>query len=793
MNFHNYRYANFFTNLTISATLLILMLGLFIVAARAADEETSLTLVNATSVDICTVTAKDISTDEFFENILGAPLAPGESYVITGLEPQIVDLVALDCDGGIINASSETLVEGAFIWEITVFDDVTYALPEPPPTSPDQTWLVMLYVDADDELLEGSFLLDLNEAEMVGSSDQVHIVAQVDRFEGGFDGDGDWTTAKRFYLTQDNDINAFTSEELMDIGEVNMADPNTLADFVVTAVETYPADKYVLILSDHGSGWYGGFYDQTAPGDWITPLELEAVLAYVQGNTSLEQFELIGFDACLMSSLEIYTALAPYARYVVASEEVEPSLGWAYAGFLSDLVADPGMGGADLATSIVEHYIVDDVITTAVSADYIENLNQSITLSAVDLAAMPDLLAVFDELILAASQIDQSSVARARSYTQSYENTFAGMREIFGKNIPAPYLDLGHLAQVLAAEGRSAQLLEGSSRLLAILDQAVVAEKHGPQRPGSTGISLYFPNSTLYGAYDMLPGANIYALLSEHFTSRSLWDDFLLYHYTGAPMPDAGDGDIAFPPENATIVGPGVSQLDIAPISSSSEVISVGSRAWLETEVGGGPVAWVNIIWGRYDQDANAVLVMEVTPYEAELDHVVSGVIYPDWPAQTENGVLSLAGELDVESLAVTDGTSVAFASFRAEQYSGGDLFVPGMHTSAATAEQRLAYLRFNVDTTEMLNMIVFASEGNVLVPREYVPQFGDEFTFTLTWIDQATGETSYAQGDTLTFGEQPFYLDATVPPSGQYLLGLAVVDLDGNIYEQFIMITVEE
>ena len=116
MNFHNYRYANFFTNLTISATLLILMLGLFIVAARAADEETSLTLVNATSVDICTVTAKDISTDEFFENILGAPLAPGESDVITGLEPQIVDLVALDCDGGIINASSETLVEGAFIY-----------------------------------------------------------------------------------------------------------------------------------------------------------------------------------------------------------------------------------------------------------------------------------------------------------------------------------------------------------------------------------------------------------------------------------------------------------------------------------------------------------------------------------------------------------------------------------------------------------------------------------------------------------------------------------------------------
>ena len=69
-----------------------------------------------------------------------------------------------------------------------------------------QTWLVMLYDDADDEILEEDMYNDLNEAELVGSSDRVHIVAQMDRYDGGFDGDGDWTTAKRFLVQQDDDL-----------------------------------------------------------------------------------------------------------------------------------------------------------------------------------------------------------------------------------------------------------------------------------------------------------------------------------------------------------------------------------------------------------------------------------------------------------------------------------------------------------------------------------------------------------------------------------------------------------
>ena len=119
----------------------------------------------------------------------------------------------------------------------------------------------MLYQDADDEVLEQDVFTDFNEAERVGSTDQVHIVAQLDRFNGAFTGDGNWTSTRRYYVTKDNDLTAIHSQLVADLGELNMSDPATLVDFATWAIKTFPADHYVLILSDHGMGWPGGWTD----------------------------------------------------------------------------------------------------------------------------------------------------------------------------------------------------------------------------------------------------------------------------------------------------------------------------------------------------------------------------------------------------------------------------------------------------------------------------------------------------------------------------------------------------
>ena len=89
-------------------------------------------------------------------------------------------------------------------------------------------------------------------------------------------------------------------------------------------------------------------------------LDFDQALAEIRAQTGLDQFELIGMDACLMGHVEVFCALAPHARYAMASQETEPALGWAYTQFLAELTADPDMSGAELSRSIVDSYIEDD-------------------------------------------------------------------------------------------------------------------------------------------------------------------------------------------------------------------------------------------------------------------------------------------------------------------------------------------------------------------------------------------------------------------------------------------------
>ena len=125
---------------------------------------------------------------------------------------------------------------------------------------------------------------------------------------------------------------------------------------------TYPARKYALILSDHGAGWVGGWNDDAPKeGSSFTINEIDQALATILQRTKVANFELLGFDACLMSEVEALVGVAPYARYAVASQEVEPALGWAYAAFLGALAKNPKQAGAELAKSIVKSYIVNDI------------------------------------------------------------------------------------------------------------------------------------------------------------------------------------------------------------------------------------------------------------------------------------------------------------------------------------------------------------------------------------------------------------------------------------------------
>jgi hypothetical protein len=686
-----------------------------------------------------------------------------------------------------------------------------------------QSWLVMLYEDADDKILEQDIYVDLNETEKVGSSDRVQMVAQIDRYSGGFRGDGNWTGTRRYYIHQDPNLDRVSSQLVQDMGELNMSEGQTLADFVTWAVQNYHADKYVLILSDHGMGWPGGFSDpdpgsqrqridrkiplEQALGDELYLNEMDDALAAARQQTGIDKFELIGLDACLMGHLEVMAALEPHARYAVVSQETEPALGWAYTSFLGALSQNPDMDGASLAQTIVKSYIQDDqrIVDEDARTEWVgrgspmgsafgglgmpsaqdlrEELSRSITLTAVDLSATAQVMSSFNDLAYRLQQVDQRGVAKARRYAQSFTS-------IFGSQVPPSYIDIGHFVGLLKQMSRDPGVTQAGDAVRAALEQAVIAEKHGSDKAGATGLSIYFPNSDLYG--NAAAGAPSYTAVAQRFAQNSLWDEFLAFHYAGRTF-DQETGGSAVPPSGVGRTrAPGAGNITLSSIQASSQTAAPGQPVLLSTNVSGDNIGYIYFFTGYHDRASNSIYVADRDYLEAPTTREADGVYYPDWG----EGDFKLEFEWEPLAYAITDGQESVSAALNPEIY--GATYQDTVYTldgnyTYRDGETRPARLYFRDNL--LRQVFGFAGDGQTGAPREITPAAGDTFTVTDTWLESdGRGGTQMAteQGGTLTFRDQPFKWQELDAAAGDYVVGFIVTDLDGNSQEVYTQVTVQ-
>lgn len=742
-----------------------------------------------------------------------------------------------------------------------------------PAAQSEAEWTILLYQDADDEVLEQDIMIDFNEAELIGSTDQVNIVAQVDRYDGAFDGMDDWTSTKRFYVTRDDDLNSIGSEELDDLGEINMADGQTLVDFITWGVENFPARKYALIMSDHGAGWPGGWMDPDPGGmgpdevvvaqlfraDGLWLMEMDNALDQARAQTGIDKFEMIGFDACLMGQLEVFTALEPHANYAVASQEVEPALGWAYAGFLSQLVQDPQMDGEQLSGLIVQSYIDQDMRIVdseqrqmllaqnfnysgdADPAEVAQVMGKDITLTAVRLAAIPAVNAAVDNLATTLVGVDPQAVAQARAYAQSFES-------VFGEGPPSPFIDLGHFLQLMIdVTNNNKKVVAAAQGVAQALLDAIIAEKHGPDRPGATGFTIHFPTSEIFNAADNVG----YTTVAQRFAEVSRWDDFLAAYYTGtspqfnrpdsnAPqqpaeinltqaelnqlkadvnylatlgytleeMPDILVQEGGYPPDliqalidagvfdsggrsrsiSATSLSSLSKPIQVEPLQLSAEVAKPGEPVTIKTKISGDRLAYVYSFIGRFLPRDDVLLIEDMDFILSDETREVLGKKYPVWPKE---GV-EIEFDWEPTVYAVNDGQTKVKALFDpaaydAEQptYSVNGIYRP------AKGKERFAKIYFQNDTMTQIVGFTSGITQAIGAPRQITAQPGDKFTVLERGDDLSkegeAGRESYVhEGGTLTFGDKPLTLETTPAPSGNYVVGIIAEDLDGKKYEQY-------
>lgn len=677
-------------------------------------------------------------------------------------------------------------------------------------SNPSQTWTVMLYQDADDSILERDIYMDLNEAESVGSNSQVNIVAQIDRYTGAYQGDGDWTTARRFYLTKDRDLFHVHSKVLADLGEVSMADPQVLIDFVTWAVKTYPADKYVLILSDHGMGWPGGITDPkpatlrnaSAPFSRVVDAnmmytnEIDQALGQIRQQTGIDRFELIGLDACLMSDIEVYSALAPHARYVVTSQETEPSLGWAYAGFLQALEDNPSMSGEELGRQIVSSFIVKDerIIDSEARLDFLRQgsplsglfgamdvdpvqlsnqISRSVTLTAANMDAFPDLMSSVNQLAYLLQGEDPDIIARAKTYAQSFTS-------IFSDQVPPSFIDLANFAQILGRESSNSSVRNAANAVVSQVNQVVVAEKHGGQKPGATGVSIYFPNSQLY--QNDIAGAYSYADIASRFVQDSSWDDFLAYYFTERPF-EQNANRVVVPSSGTRVVSPGIGQIQASALSLSQSYGNYNEPVTMQTTITGNNIGYIYLFVGYYDEPSQFILIADKDYLESSSSRQIGNLYYPVW-SQNESFIFKYTWQPAIFYL--NDGTNTTIALFKPEVYGAtyedAVYTVDGYYTDSTTSESRYARLYFSNGTmTRMIGFTGMTPEGTM---SEVIPQTGDTITIIDTWMQPDSNgnyQTVTQNGGTLTFGTQAFTWLDKYPASGNYVLGFIIADLAGN------------
>lgn len=259
----------------------------------------------------------------------------------------------------------------------------------------------------------------------------------------------------------------------------NMGESETLASFLRFCEENYPADHKAVLFWNHGGGSVtGAAFDETRGYDALTLTEFAEAFGDVYGlSTDEPPFELIGFDTCLMATVDVASTFRSIGHYLVASEELEPGNGWNYTGWLSALADDPSMDGAALGRVICDTFMAG--CEEAGTAD-------EATLSVTDLSKVGGLIDIYnslgDEALLTALDDPEFFASFGREATRS---------ESYGGNTPEQgytnMVDLGHLVR----NSRSI-LPEHAQAVLDALDECVIYRVHGPYRTEATGLSCFY-------------------------------------------------------------------------------------------------------------------------------------------------------------------------------------------------------------------------------------------------------------------------------------------------------------
>jgi hypothetical protein len=368
-------------------------------------------------------------------------------------------------------------------------------------------WTVLNFINGANDL-EEFMTLNVNQMETVGTTADVNLVVQykrISRRTGGNDYDtssGNWDDTRRFVIRQDDDFSNITSPVISQRDDCDMGDWRELQEFIEWGVKAFPAERYILVVENHGSGWRsirsrrsptrGLSYDDTT-NSFISTLEMPAAIdlgRHLPGR----KWDAFLMDCSLMQMLEVAHEIQSKCDYLVGSEESPPGRGYPYDTFLRTLALNPGISARDFALNVI-----DETWATYGSSS-------NITQSVLEMSRVPEIAPELNGLGLALMNARSNwgpEIAEARSETERFDYPENGdLVDFCNRLTETP-------AGQTTPRVNDPAVLNAAGRVRAAVRGAVIRSYAG--RGGNAdanGIAIFLPTPAQYASIDV-SSANI--------------------------------------------------------------------------------------------------------------------------------------------------------------------------------------------------------------------------------------------------------------------------------------------
>ena len=569
-----------------------------------------------------------------------------------------------------------------------------------PDHSADRKVVVMEYVIGSD-LEDSRGMASLNISQMketTAKGDGVDFVMQAGGSDRWFTEGIEDSTVGRYLISGGN---IETVEMLDDM--TCMSEPETLTDFIVWAKKNYPADRYMLVLWDHGGGFASGYgvdrLNERADNE-MTMLASEIIRAIKDAGV---KFDLIGFDACLMQNIEYANALEPYADYYLASEETEPGTGWFYTAGFGKLAEDPALSTEEFGKSMISSY---DQCQRAMGDG---NPDPKCTLSLVDLTLVKPAYKQLKGLYKKATEeiADNHAVYANMSAARSGSYQFADEEQV----------DMvSYLTNLKKADYKQQVMSDEKLDRIARTAKACVVYHNSDSADGINGLAIDFPykDLSMYSyEYEELKAVNYKTerdffdkfcsimaaqrmkandeddsffgiLFSEDYTGEKWYiEGFEDYDTAGVfvdiPVKSTADGYLPQLPEKTwdTILDCKIA----AYLETEEGLMYIGQEHFSDTDEEGHPLVSMDGIWVRINgnivcYEAEEPLVTEEgTSYRGTVRAKLNGTdnitLHLEWDPVTEDSKDEVAGR--VVGYSRDDEKTSFFMRKGLEQFETGD------------------------------------------------------------------------------------------------------------------------